>query len=84
MDKKYTCRLGEVRNKREEATNITSELPDDIRAQVLIMYTLEEISDTLAIKRKNCEEKYTTEECLGFIRSQFELDYKDYLAESEG
>jgi hypothetical protein len=35
-------------------------------------------------ERENCSGRYTTEECLGFIRRQFELDYKDYLAESEG
>ena len=35
-------------------------------------------------KSKYCHGTYTTEECLGFIRSQFELDYKDYLEESEG
>ena len=35
-------------------------------------------------ERKYCSGKHTTEECLGFIRRQFELDYKDYLAESEG
>ena len=49
MNKKYTCRLGEIRDKRERVNGVTSELSDDLRVKVLIMYTLEEISDTLAI-----------------------------------
>lgn len=49
MDKKYTCRLGEVRGKREERDKNLANLPSDIGVQVMIMYTLEEISDTLAI-----------------------------------
>lgn len=49
MDKKYTCRLGVIRDNRKEREQNLGNLPDDIRVQVMIMYTLEEISDTLAI-----------------------------------
>ena len=57
MNKKYTCRLGEIRDKRERVNGVTSELSDDLRVKVLIMYTLEEISDTLAIMLDEMREK---------------------------
>ena len=36
------------------------------------------------IRKDGCAGQHTTEECLGFIRTKFELDYKDYLEEGEG